>query len=175
MPAPAAEQTEEVKQTVLRYTQFLAEGYARLSMGGLPEVATEKQTDKLYFHMAALGEGDAKMLANLDALGFDSVTFPGDQQAEAHTHEKWHYVYHAISTGEQRYANEVFYRMIYRLVKKENSWLVDEVRVIENREGEGEGELTFLSRPQDPHAALSPAGHGTDDQPDKKNKVSPLE
>jgi len=124
---------QEVKSTILRYNQLLAEGYSRMNMTPLQEVATLDQATKVYHHMAALGEAKIRMESQLVGIEFLDIQFPGKDSARVKSKEKWNYVH--ISIGSKMPAQGVvqglIYNLSYNLVKKNGRWLVSSVSVLE--------------------------------------------
>lgn len=143
------ETENEIKNTVRLYNTLLAEGYRKLNMSALRQVATERRATKAYFHMAANGEAKVKMDARLNALDFISINQQSDEKAEVSTQEQWHYVYDSLVTEEKIYENDVSYRLTYQLVKVSSRWLIDEIIIEESTEGVGSGKLPFIRRPSD--------------------------
>ena len=129
----AEKNVPEVKNTILRYNQLLAEGYARMNMTPLQEVATLEQATKVYHHMAALGEAKIRMESKLAGIEFLDIQFPGKDSARVKTKEKWNYVH--ISIGSKMPAQTVvqglIYNLSYDLIKKNGKWLVSSVSVVE--------------------------------------------
>ena len=126
-------ETKEVKDTILRYNQLLAEGYARMNMTPLQEVATLEQATKVYHHMAALGEAKIRMESKLAGIEFLDIQFPGENLAKVKTKEKWNYTHVNINTKmpAQSVVQGLIYNLSYELVKKNGKWLVSSVSVLE--------------------------------------------
>jgi hypothetical protein len=153
-------QEAEVKATVARYDELLRDGYQRQDMSFVREVATEEQTRKLYFHMAALGEGRLRLNAALKALEFVAVKMLAPRVARVETREVWDYTHYEIATGK-KYAEErgFVYRMAYELRRPlEGRWVVSGAEVISAEAGE-----TVIPWPKDlrgPVEARGPAAAG---------------
>ena len=62
--------TQEVKDTILRYNKLLTGGYSKMNMTPLREVATLEQSIRVYDHMAALGEAGIRMESQLVDIKF---------------------------------------------------------------------------------------------------------
>ena len=126
-------ETKEVKDTILRYNQLLAEGYARMNMTPLKEVATPEHAQKVYHHMAALGEAKIRMESKLVDIEFSDVQFPRKDFVRAKTKEKWNYNHINIDSKmpAQTLVQGLLYRLSYELIKKNGKWYVSSVSVLE--------------------------------------------
>lgn len=117
--------TEEVKGAVKRYAALLSQGYASMNMTGLTQAAEEPQVAKVYFHMAALGEGRLRMMSELKDISFRDVRFGSATSASVKTREVWDFRHVNIDTGKvERDEKGFVYRMDYHLAKKNGAWLV---------------------------------------------------
>ena len=125
--------TRAVKETILRYNQLLSEGYARMNMTPLQEVATLDQATKVYHHMAALGEAKIRMESRLVGIEFLDIQFPGKDLARVRTRERWNYTHVNIGTKmpAQSVVQGLIYNLSYELIKKEGKWLVSSVSILE--------------------------------------------
>jgi len=122
----------EIKRVISRYNELLIWGYRNLNMNPLQEVATEEQAAKLYHHMAALGEGDARMESVLKKIDFREITFEGRNAATVKTQEIWDFAHYGIKTGDKQIEEKDFvYELTYHLKKEDRKWLVEKVTVIE--------------------------------------------
>jgi hypothetical protein len=130
--------TRAVKDTILRYTQLLAEGYSRMNITPLQEVATLDQATKVYHHMAALGEAKIRMESNLVGIEFSDIQFPGKDLAKVKTRERWNYVHISIDTKMpgQTVVQGLSYKLSYELVKKDSRWFVSSISVLEENKPE---------------------------------------
>jgi len=125
--------TRQVKDTILRYNHLLSEGYARMNMTPLQEVATEEHALKVYHHMAALGEAKVRMESQLVGIEFLDIKFPKKDLVRVRTKEKWNYTH--INIGSKMPGQTVVqglpYRLSYGLVKKDGRWFVSSISVLE--------------------------------------------
>ena len=138
---------EKVRNTVILYTSFLAEGYRQQNMNQLMQVATEQRATKAYYHMAALGEGNVKMDSKLNEITFTNVKVIPPDKADAETVEKWDYKYIDFKTGKEVHENSVTYVLGYHLVKISEKWYVDDITVVSAKEKKSEQYLPFTDRP----------------------------
>jgi hypothetical protein len=133
--------TQKVQLTVRRYNQLLAQGYRSLNMNPLQEVATTEQAEKAYVHMAAIGEGKAKMVSNLKKLSFLKTEFPQPDLCQVATDEVWDFAYHDIGsgakTGEQK---DFLYHVSYKLQLKGERWLITDIVASSEEPGKAPGQ-----------------------------------
>jgi len=116
---------EQVKATVMRYNQLLAEGYRNLNMRALPEVAEDSQVSKVYFHMAALGEGRVRMVSQLKDIQFSDFSFANASTAQVKTREKWDFQHVNLDTQKvERNEKGFAYGVSYRLARHNGIWKV---------------------------------------------------
>ncbi len=129
--------TQAVKDTILRYNQLLAEGYATMNMTPLQGVATEEHTQKPYHHMSALGEAKIRMESELVDIEFLDFQLPEKDLARVKTKERWNYTHINIGSKMpgQTVAQGLIYKLSYELVRKDGRWFVSSVTVLE---GEGD-------------------------------------
>lgn len=125
--------TRQVKDTILRYNQLLAEGYARMNMTHLREVATEEHAQKVYHHMAALGEAKIRMESRLIDIEFSDIQFSRKDLVRVKTKERWNYTHINIDTKMpvQTVVQGLLYKLSYELIKKNDKWYVSSVSVLE--------------------------------------------
>lgn len=117
-----------VKGTVMRYNQLLASCYQALDMNPMQEVATAEQAEKLYHHMAALGEGQVRMKSALQEIAFESVEFPAPDRCRVRTRELWDFSHEEIGSGKTVMRERNFaYRLDYELRKEDRQWIVTSV------------------------------------------------
>ena len=133
-----AKDTQAVKDTILRYNQLLAEGYARMNMTPLREVATEGRTQKVYHHMSALGEAKIRMESQLVDIEFLDIKLPEKDLARIKTKERWNYTHINIGSKmpSQTVGQGLIYKLSYELVRKDDRWFVSSVSVLEEEEPE---------------------------------------
>jgi hypothetical protein len=131
-------ETKEVKDTILRYNHLLAEGYAKMNMTPLQEVATPEHATKVYYHMAALGEAKIRMESKLINIEFLDIQFPKKDIARVKTREKWNYTHVNINTKmpAQTVVQGLIYNLSYDLIKKDGRWLVSTISVLEEKKPE---------------------------------------
>jgi hypothetical protein len=127
--------TQAVKDTILRYNQLLADGYANMNMNPLQEVATADQAGKEYRHMAALGETNIRMEALLKSIEFSAVVVSREGTASAVTKEVWGYTHLDVRTRTPvARQKDVVYTLKYELKQENRRWLVASIETIGQNE-----------------------------------------
>lgn len=113
------------QETVERYNQLLAEGYKKLNMTSLQEVATSEQAEKAYVHMAAIGEGKMRMISQLKKLDFIYIDTSKPKQCRVTTREIWDFSYYNIQTGiKLEEEKDYVYHVAYVLEKRNGQWII---------------------------------------------------
>jgi hypothetical protein len=125
-----------VQHTVLRYTQLLAEGYAKMDMTPLQEVATEEQALKAYYHMSALGAGKIRMESQLIDIDFLDTRLVDQDSAVVVTREKWNYTHIRTDIPGQTVVSGLIYDIAYELVRQDGRWLVSSVSILKEDKAE---------------------------------------
>jgi hypothetical protein len=129
----AGSDTGAVKDTIFKYNELLAQGYAKMDVTPLQEVATQEQAKKVYNHMAALGEGKIRMEAQLMDIDFLDVQFSEKNVAQVETRETWNYTHANTDTKMpgQTIVEGLIYTLSYQLVMGHGQWFVSSVRVLQ--------------------------------------------
>lgn len=123
-----AEQTQQIKQTIMLYNQLLREGYQSFNMNPLQQAATKRQAETLYIHMSALGEGRVRMESSLKDIQFTEVNIQQESKATVKTKEVWDFRHTDIDKKQVVLDEKGFeYLITYELVKEGPRWLVDKV------------------------------------------------
>ncbi|WP_298440164.1 hypothetical protein [Geobacter sp.] len=129
-----SKEAELIKGTIRRYNQLLIEGYKRMNMNPLQEVTTPEQAEKLYFHMAALGEGRLRLDSTLKEISFTSVDMSKPGEATAVTRETWDFTHVNLNTGGKFSEEKDFiYEMRYTLKSRDGRWLITSVSTLGGR------------------------------------------
>ncbi len=125
--------TEEkrVKETIREYNRLLAEGYKKMDMNDLRKVATREHVEKVYLHMAALGEEGKKMIAIQREIVINKIKFLDRENVEVRTTEVWDYKHiDYIKDEVVRDEKNVSYNLLYKLRKiPYHGWVVEDVRM----------------------------------------------
>ena len=148
--------TEQVQKTIQRYNQLLAQGYENLNMTPLQEVATKDQAEKAYVHMAAIGEGKAKMVSELKKITFTRLEFPQPGKCLTATDEIWDFAYQNLRTGAKEGERKDFlYHVTYSLESQGGRWMITDIVAGSDEPDKQPAEPRRIS--VDPPL---PAGHG---------------
>lgn len=140
---------DRLQAAIRQYCLFLAEGYQKQDLSKLNFVATDEQSQRVYRHMAALGEGRIKMDSKLLAIEWVSVDQDSPGDAKVTTREGWAYAYVNMDTGKIMNSNAVDYLLQYHLQKSNEQWLVATVDVLESGTGKDHEGASFMQRPAD--------------------------
>lgn len=125
---------DAVKATVRAYNDDLARGFSAMDMNELNGSATQRQAEREYLLMAALGEGRLRMQASLVSIEFGDVRFPAEGTAQVETVEVWDYRHESLDTNATvRSEQGVVYRLRYELILADGRWLVDAVTSLEEQ------------------------------------------
>lgn len=125
-----------VQNVIQRYNQLLRDGYSRMDMTPLQQVATEAQAAKVYHHMSALGSSKIRMESELADIQFLDIEFLERNKARVMTRERWNYTHMNIDTKipGQTVVEGLVYDLSYELVRRDKEWLVSSVSVLRDKE-----------------------------------------
>ncbi len=136
--APIGSKTEEkeIKNAIMRYNQLLIKGYKKMDMNVLREVATREHIEKVYLHMAALGEEGKRLEASQKKLVFEKINLIDKKNAEVVTTEIWDYRHiDILKDTVVREERNVVYKLKYRLIKLTyHGWVVQDIKAL-NQQG----------------------------------------
>lgn len=131
LTAGCGSDSKDVKETILRYNQLLSESYSRLNMNSMQEAATLDHAQKLYHHMAALGEGRVRMESRLKKIDFIGIKFPDKKNAVVKDREVWDFRHVDRESGRVGLEEKDFvYELTYELIKSGDRWIVKSVTYI---------------------------------------------
>ena len=132
---PARPQTSAVSSAsevshnlIVRYNQLLSEGYKTTNMTQLQEVATTELAEKAYYHMAAIQEGNSRMVSELKKISFVDTDCSVPAKCRVVTKELWDFGYADILTGKR--SNEVkdyTYDVQYLLENRQGRWIITDI------------------------------------------------
>lgn len=125
---------DDLRATVTRYNELLSWGYANLDMNRLTEVASAEQARQEYYHMAALGEGGVKLMADLESIEFEEISVEATS-ASVVTREVWSYTQVPADGGAPIARNRVRYDLRYDLEQQQSGhWLITSVTAFDSEE-----------------------------------------
>lgn len=104
-----------------------------MDMTHLQKVATQEHSQKVYRHMAALGEARIRMQSQLVHIDFLDVQLSEENIAQIKTRETWNYTHVNIDTKMpgQTIVEGLIYTLSYELVMEHGQWFVSSVTVLE--------------------------------------------
>jgi|GEM_PF-2209038 len=127
-----------VKQIIERYNQLLIGGYMSMNMTPIQEVASEDVAMKAYYHMAALGEGNNRLVSQLKKIDFKEIASPAAGTYQATTREVWDFVHVNIKTGATSNEQKNYvYDVVYTLENKKGRWVLTSISAIGEERDKG--------------------------------------
>jgi hypothetical protein len=120
--------SESTHNLIVKYNSLLSEGYKTTNMTKLQEVTTPELAEKAYYHMAAIGEGNSRMVSDLKKIDFVETDCAVPTKCRVVTKERWDFAYADIITGAR--SNEVKdyqYDVQYLLENRQGRWLITEI------------------------------------------------
>ena len=134
-----AKETAVIKDTILSYNKLLVEAAKTGDVGPLKGILIQKEREKLYFWIASWHDSHVYMDGKLENIKFNNITLSGNT-AEVATSEDWIYEYKDLKTGQSvQPASEIYYDMEYHLLKKDNTWIINEIKVKSEKQKEEKG------------------------------------
>ena len=116
---------EIARSLVMRYTQLIIDGYKNFNMTRLQEVATTELSQKAYYHMAAISEGNTRLMSNLKTIDFVKLESQKPGLIQIQTKEVWDYFYTDIKTGKRtQEVADYIYHVNYTIEFREGRWAI---------------------------------------------------
>lgn len=129
---------EKAHDLILRYNQLLIEGYKTNNMTKLQEVATLELAQKAYYHMAAIAEGNSRLVSDLKKIDFKKTDCSQPGKCQVQTSERWDFGYVDARTGQKMSeVTNYLYEVRYDLENRGGSWMLTDI----NATGEERKEL----------------------------------
>jgi hypothetical protein len=130
-------------------------------MSRLAEVASRDQAEKAYIHMAAIGEGQVRMLSNMKKIEYTDVKQEAPGSFQVRTKELWDFAYTDIKTGKETgKVTDFVYQVSYTLKKSGPRWvIVDSVAYAPNDKEEKVAPRVVRPAGQKEAAVTLPPGH----------------
>lgn len=126
--------TDRVKDTVLRYNRLLAESCAKMDISPVKEVITENHESVLEHRLEGLRTSGRSMESELREIEFLELRPLRKNIMMVKTREVWDVRHRDIKNGGT--VNEIkglAYVMSYTLAGREGKWLIDSADVIEEK------------------------------------------
>ncbi|WP_460594079.1 hypothetical protein [Geomonas sp. Red276] len=94
-------------------------------MTRLQEVADPDQAQKVYYHMAALGEGKTRMVSELKKITFVETDLSTPSKARVATREVWDFAFVDFQSGKMKNAvKDYLYQVRYQLENRDGNWII---------------------------------------------------
>jgi len=148
---------QELQETINTYNGLLADGYRRMDMNHLIQVATPQRARAAYHHMSSLGEGGVKMNSTQLTSDCSQAKQTSPDKAETICKEQWKYQYQAIENNNSTPPISIKYTVRYTLAKKKNKWLVANLAILYSDRNSDADQLSFLKRPANIPIGSAPA------------------
>ncbi|NPA16108.1 MAG: hypothetical protein GXO05_00040 [Aquificae bacterium] len=133
-------ENRSIEETIRIYLKLLVESSISEEKVSLKDfqkkfsdVAGKEISRKLYFWIQSWHDSNLYMDARLKKLVFVKKNIKNGK-AEVQTDETWKYRY--INRGTDRIVipdTVIYYKILYRLVKKNGKWIITEIKVIDER------------------------------------------
>ena len=134
-----AKDTVLVKDTVMSYNKMLVDAAKTGNVDALKGIATDALVTKLDHWIASWHDSNVYMDGKLKDVKFKNITISG-QTAKALTEEDWIYEYKNLETRQSVLpASGIHYDMEYILLKKDNKWIINEIKVKTEKKKEEKG------------------------------------
>ena len=118
-----------VKDTVISYNKMLIDAAKTGDVEPLKGILIQKEREKLNHWIASWHDSNVYMDGKLKDVKFKNITISG-QTAKALTEEDWIYEYKNLETRQSVLpASGIHYDMEYILLKKDNKWIINEIKV----------------------------------------------
>lgn len=130
-------ETKTIKNVVIGYNKGLINAAKTGDMRPLKDIASDDVLRKLYFWIAAWGDADMYMDAELKRIEFRNINISG-KTANVLTSEDWIYNYRNLKTKQITMPTSViFYEMEYILQKKNNRWVITGITIKSEKRAKG--------------------------------------
>lgn len=134
-----AKETAAIKDTVMSYNKMLIEAAKTGDVGPLKGILIQKERQKLNHWIASWHDSHVYMDGTIENIKFDSIVLSGDT-ANVITSEDWIYEYKNLETRQSVLpVADIYYNMEYRLLKKDNAWIIHEITVKSENKKEEKG------------------------------------
>lgn len=105
----------------------------------MKDILVQKEREKLNHWIASWHDSNVYMNGRLENIKFKNITISGNS-ANVITLEDWIYEYKNLETKQSVLpASGIYYEMEYILLKKDNKWLINEIKVKTEKKKEEKG------------------------------------
>mgnify|MGYP001595796594 FL=1 len=128
-----------VKDTVISYNKLLIEAAKTGDTEPLKDILIQREREKLNHWIASWHDSNVYMDGRLENIKFKNITISGNA-ANVITSEDWVYEYKNLETKQSVLpASGIYYEMEYILLKKDNKWIINEIKVKTEKKKEEKG------------------------------------
>ena len=133
-----AKDTALVKDTIMGYNKMLIEAAKTGDTEPLKDLLIQREREKLNHWIASWHDSNVYMDGRLENIKFKNIAISGNT-ANVITSENWTYEYKNLEAKQSVLpASGIYYEMEYILLKKDNKWIINEIKVkTEKKEEKG--------------------------------------
>jgi len=134
---------EKIKQTVIAYNRIIVKETKterhrdiRTFVKMMEDIAVPRVAQKLYIWIQSWHENGLFMDSKIKKLRFLDIKI-NKGKATAVTEEHWSYKYFDRRINRiVKPETDIFYKVRYSLIKKDGSWLISEIKVLEEKQNQ---------------------------------------
>jgi hypothetical protein len=135
-----AKETAAIKNTVMSYNKMLIEAAKTGDVEPLKGILAQKEKEKLNHWIASWHDSHVYMDGKIEHIEFKNITLSGST-ATVITAEDWTYEYKNLETRQLvQPASGIYYDMEYLVLKKDNTWIIHEIKVKSEKKKKEKGD-----------------------------------
>ncbi len=124
-----------MKELIKQYNNLLSEAYITMDLTELNKILTENHAVRLETRLTNVRKSQRRMESELKKIEFKDIVFPDDKSVIVSTKEVWDIRHIDLKTKKMIKEHKGYvYDLRYELAKKGDTWLIDNVVVIDERE-----------------------------------------
>ncbi len=139
----ASEDLKKIKETIRLYNNIIIEESKtdrhrdiRTFVKRMQDIATKKVAQKLYIWIQSWHENGLFMDSKIEKIKFLDISI-NKKSAKAITEEHWKYKYFDRRINKiVKPETDIFYKVEYSLIKKDNRWLISKIKVLEEKQNQ---------------------------------------
>ncbi len=140
MAMPNVGDEKQIKHALLQYNY----GIIKMTKSGNTQLLKDMLPEKLYFKLMVWADSwkfnNLTMVAQINDLRFSPISY-NENNATIRTLENWTYGYaDLIKKDYALKPRNIFYKMHYTLEKKEDSWMIVAVKILQEEEFENKND-----------------------------------
>ncbi len=121
---------QEIGAVVKAYNKALEGSYETMDFGPLKDLTTGREYNKVSIYIMSYAGQNERLNAHLIKFEIKKIDIKGNS-ADARTSEEWEYERVNMTTGEAVKPYTFYtYEMNYKLLKDDNKWKVDRLKII---------------------------------------------